>query len=292
MTQISRISKSLVLLFALVDLHALAQKTTPYLQTTSNVLMLPSRELNETRTIYIHCPKIDSTNLNKAYPVLYLMDGESHFEMLSQYTDYLSRWDVNVIPQMIIVGIVNTKRTRDLTPTESTINYFGLPDTSKVSWMKPSGGNERFLQFIRKELMPYVDGHFKTQPYNILAGHSFGGLASVYCLLTHPDMFQAYISVSPSFWWDQEYVLKLADQKLKKGAALNKTFFLSDASEGVSDSSTFHTNLLKFDAILTGKTLKGMRYQYNYYPSETHMTEPIPAYYEALRFIYKDWKNP
>jgi predicted alpha/beta superfamily hydrolase len=200
--------------------------------------------------------------------------------------------DVNVIPKMIIVGIVNTKRTRDLTPTESIINYFGQPDTAKVSWMKPSGGNERFLQFIREELMPYVTRNYKTQPYNILAGHSFGGLASVYCLLTHPDMFQAYVSVSPSFWWDREHVLKLADQKLKKGDALQKILFFSDASEGAADASTFHTNLLKFDALLTAKAMSGLRYQYNHYPQETHMTEPMPAYYDALRFIYKDWKNP
>lgn len=289
---ISRCSRGLMLLFELLALHTTAQKISPYVQTTSKVLELPSKVLGETRTIYIHCPKADSTNPGKTYPVLYLMDGESHFDMLSQYADYLSRWDVNVIPQMIVVGIVNTKRTRDLTPTESIINYFGQPDTSKVSWMKPSGGNERFLQFIREELKPYVERHYKTQPYTILAGHSFGGLASLYCLLTHPDMFQGYISVSPSLWWDGEYVLKLADQKLKKGAPLNKTLFFSDASEGVTDSSTFHTNLLRFDATLTAKTMTGLRYQYNYYSKETHMTEPMPAYYDALRFIYKDWKNP
>jgi predicted alpha/beta superfamily hydrolase len=158
--------------------------------------------------------------------------------------------------------------------------------------MKPSGGNERFLQFIREELMPYVNSHYKTEPNNILAGHSFGGLAAVYCLSAHPEMFQMYISVSPSLWWDREYVLKLADQKLKKGAVLNKKLFLSDANEGVSDSSTFHTNVLKLDAILKAKTLTGLHYQYNYYSNETHMTEPLPAYYDALRFIYKDWKNP
>ncbi|SHG59025.1 hypothetical protein SAMN04488109_0967 [Chryseolinea serpens] len=289
---VSPCSKGLMLLFVLLALHTTAQKISPYVQTTSKLLELPSKVLGETRTIYIHCPKADSTNPNKTYPVLYLMDGESHFDMLAQYADYLSRWDVNVIPQMIIVGIVNSKRTRDLTPTESIINYFGQPDTSKVSWMKPSGGNERFLQFIREELKPYVERHYKTQPYTILAGHSFGGLASIYCLLTHADMFQGYISVSPSLWWDREYVLKLTDQKLKKGAPLNKTLFFSDASEGVSDSSTFHTNLLKFDAVLAAKAMTGLRYQYNYYPKETHMTEPMLAYYDALRFIYKDWKNP
>jgi len=218
------------------------------------------------------------------------MDGESHFDLLAQYADYLSRWDVSVIPPMIVVGITNTKRTRDLTPTESIVNYFGRPDTSTVSWMKPSGGNERFLQFIREELMPYVEAKYKTAPFKIFAGHSFGGIAALNCLLTQPGMFNAYVAISPSLWWDSEYVIKLADKTLMKGSALNKLLFFSDASEGITDSSTYHTNVLKFDSLLTSRKIAGLDYKYKYYPAETHMTEPVSAYYDALRFIYKDWK--
>jgi predicted alpha/beta superfamily hydrolase len=157
--------------------------------------------------------------------------------------------------------------------------------------MKPSGGNEAFLQFIREELMPYVDANYKTQSYKILAGHSFGGITSINCVLTHPGMFDAYIAISPSLWWDREYILKLADRTWQKGGELSKVIFYSDAGEGVSDSSTFHTNLLRFDSIVSGKRIKGLRYAYKYYPAETHMTEPVIAYYDALRFIYKDWKG-
>ncbi|MBL0742968.1 alpha/beta hydrolase [Chryseolinea lacunae] len=272
-------------------LSTVAQHTAPYKSTPSEVVTLASKILKEDRQIFIHVPKRDSSNLNKRFPVLYLMDGESHFDMLAQYADYLGRWDVEAIPPMIVVGIVNTKRTRDLTPTESITNYFGKPDTAAVSWMKPSGGNKAFLQFIRDELMPYVNTHYKTQPFSIFAGHSFGGLASVHCLLTQPNLFDAYIAVSPSFWWDNDYVLKLADKTLKPGTTLTKTIFYSDASEGVADNSTYHTNLLKFDALLTEHAPKGLSHQYKYYPAETHMTSPVVAYFDGLRFIFKDWKS-
>ncbi len=254
-----------------------------------DVVVIPSKVLNENRTVYVHYPKSDSINRDRRFPVLYLMDGESHFDMLSQYVDYLSRWDVGVIPEMIVVGIVNTKRTRDLTPTKSIINYFGQPDTSKVSWMKPSGGGEQFLQFIREELMPYVDKNYKTQSFKIFAGHSFGGIASIHCMLTYPEMFNAYIAISPSFWWDKEYVLKLARKKLKKASTLDKILFYSDASEGVADKSSYHANLLKFDSLVSALALKGLDYKYRHYPEETHMTEPVLAYYDALRFIYRGW---
>lgn len=283
--------KSLCIFFLLLTVQSSAQKKTSYTRTSSDIVVISSKILNEDRTVFIHYPKVDSMHLSRKFPVLYLMDGESHFDMLSQYTDYLSRWDVEVIPQMIVVGIVNTKRKRDLTPTKSIINYFGMPDTSKASLMAPSGGGDQFLQFIKDELMPYIEANYRTQSFRILAGHSFGGIASIYCMLTHPDMFNAYISVSPSFWWDREYVIKLADKKLEKGSVLMKTLFYSDADEGLSDSSSFHTNLLKFDSLLTRKELKGFNYKYKYYPAESHMTEPIVAYYDALRFIYKDWKK-
>lgn len=285
------VGRSLMILLLLAAFQLNAQKIGTYKCTASDVVVMPSKVLNENRTVYIHCPKPDSTNVNSRFPVLYLMDGESHFDMLSQYMDYLSRWNVNVIPEMIVVGIVNTRRTRDLTPTKSIINYFGQPDTSKVSWMKPSGGAEQFLQFIREELMPYIDKTYKTQPFKIFAGHSFGGIASINCMLTYPDMFDAYIAISPSLWWDREYVLKLASKKLKKASMLDKIIFYSDASEGMVDKSTYHSNLLKFDSLLSATALKGLDYKYRHYPEETHMTEPMPAYYDALRFIYKDWKN-
>jgi len=272
-------------------LQVKAQDTVPYNLVKSTVLTISSVVLNESRTVYIHCPKEDTSGKGKRYPVLYLMDGESHFDMLAQYVDYLSRWDVNVIPEMIVVGIVNTKRTRDLTPTASIINYFGKPDTSTISWMKPSGGNEKFLQFIQTELVPYIDHNYNTAAYKIFAGHSFGGLAAINCMLTHPGMFDAYIAISPSFWWDNMYALRLADSVLEPISALNKKLFFSDANEGVSDSSSFHTNVQQFDALLRRKALKGFDFAYKYYPTETHMTEPMPAYYDALRFIYKDWKH-
>ena len=291
MNHIRNFLKVLTFLFLFFTLQSKAQKAMPYVAASGDTVTIYSKILNEDRKIYVHYPQPDSANLNKRFPVLYLMDGESHFNLLSQYDDYLSRWDVNVIPEMIVVGIVNTKRTRDLTPTESIINYFRKPDTSTNSWMKPSGGGELFLKFISDELMPYIEANYATQPYKIFAGHSFGGIAAINCLLAHPGMFDAYIAISPSFWWDGGYVLKQAEKTLQNSTVLNKKLFYSDAGEGVADHSSFHTNLLAFDSLVTARAVQGLQHAYKYYPQETHMTEPVSAYYDALRFIYKDWKE-
>ena len=276
---------SILLLF--VALPAESQHTQIYIYPSSEVVTIHSRLLHEERKIYVHCPKVDSADVNKRFPVLYVLDGDNHFALLAQYVDYLSRPDVLAMPKTIVIGIPNTKRTRDLTPTNSLLNYEGKPDSSSYSL---SGGNENFLQFIQTELIPMIDKNYKTKPYKIFAGHSFGGLSALNCLLTHPDLFDAYIAVSPSLWWDKEYELKKTDETLKTGSALNKLFFFSDGNEG-GRNSFFHKNLLKLDATIGKKKLKGLHYLYKHYPTETHMTEPVVAYFDALRFIFKDWEK-
>lgn len=273
------------ILLIIVALQAQSQDTEAYKYQPSDVVTIRSKILNENRKIYVHCPKLDSSDLNKRFPVLYLMDGDNHFEILAQYVDYLSRPDVSAIPKIIIVGITNTNRVRDLTPTQSILDYEGKPDTS--ARYKSSGGNEIFLEFLKKELMPFIDSNYTTHQYRLFAGHSFGGISSINCMLTNPDMFDAYIAVSPSFWWDKEYLLKLTEKKLKSGSTLNKKLFYCDGNEGGNDSF-FHKGLLKFDSIIVEKKMVGLNHKYNHYPNEIHMTVPLIAYLDALRFIFKE----
>lgn len=274
-----------IVVLLLVTVEAQSQRTEVYKYTPSDVVTIHSKILNEDRKVYIHIPKSDSSDVNKRFPVLYLMDGENHFELLSQYVDYLSRADVSAIPKIIIVGIPNTNRVRDLTPTQSISDYEGKPDTT--SRYKSSGGNEIFFEFLKKELIPLIDSNYKTQSYKLFAGHSFGGISSINCMLTHPGIFDAYIAISPSFWWDNEYILKLTEKKLKSGSILNKKLFYCNGNEGGSDSF-FHKGLLKFDSIIASKKIVGLDNKYNYYPNEMHMTVPIVGYLDALRFIFKE----
>jgi len=277
--------RCLSILLIIVASPAKSQSAQPYSYPSSEVVRIHSPLLNEERKVYVHCPKADSTHRNKRFPVLYVLDGDNHFELLAQYVEYLSRPDVMAMPKIIVIGIPNTKRTRDLTPTNSLLNYENKPDSNSY---QGSGGNEKFLQFMATELMPLIEKTYPTAPYKILAGHSFGGLASLNCLLTQPDLFDAYIAVSPSLWWDREYLLKLTAEKVKTGSTLRKTLFFSDGNEGGANSF-FHKHLLKLEATLAKKKLKGLNYRYKHYPTETHMTEPVVAYFDALRFMFKDW---
>ena len=269
-----------IVFFIFLTSQAAAQVSNLYNHIANDVHVIHSRVLGQDRQIYINVPKLDSADINTALPVLYLLDGENHFHILAAYIEYLRHW--RVIPPIIVVGIVSVDRVKDLTPTNSVINFDGKVDAN----YKTSGGNEQFFNFIQQELMPYMKANFKTSPFKIFAGHSFGGLTAITCMLMHPDMFDAYIAISPSLWFGNKYVLRLAEQKLPVLSIKDKILFYSVGSE----DGTFRYDLLKFNTLVEHTILKTVEHEYKYYPHEDHMTVPIPAYYDALRFVYKNYK--
>jgi predicted alpha/beta superfamily hydrolase len=249
------------------------------------VKTLHSKLLQEDRKIYIQTPA--RMNPFDAYPVLYLLDGEAHTTMVGGQVQYLSE-AYKIIPNLIVVGIENTDRTRDLTPTRSIVGPDGKPDTSATAFGRTSGGGEKFLQFIKEELMPYIEGHYPTVPYKILSGHSLGGLMAVYCLVHHPDYFNAYIAISPSLQWDKGVMLSQAADMLNDKKIVNKILFFSDANE----DSVFHQNQLRLDSILEQKNIAGLKYKRLFYPEETHISEPVKAFYDGIRLVYPNWHLP
>ena len=274
------IARHFIVIFTFLISQAAAQGPKLYNHIANDVHLIHSRVLNQDRQIYLNVPKLDSADTNSAFPVLYLLDGENHFHILSAYIEYLRHW--RIIPPIIVVGIVSVDRVKDLTPNHSLINFDGKVDSN----YKTSGGNEQFFKFVEEELMPYIEANYKTSPFKILAGHSFGGLTAIHCMLIHPDLFDAYIAISPSLWFGNKYVLKLAERKLPGLSLKGKRIFYSVANE----DGTFKDDLLKFDNLIKLHKVNKLQHRYKHYPYEDHMTEAIPAYYDALRFVYKDWK--
>ena len=141
---------------------------------------------------------------SQRYPVVYLLDGDAHFYSVAGMIHQLSEVNGNTLfPEMIVVGIPNTDRMRDLTPTHSPTGYTG--DSTGVG---SSGGGEIFMSFIEKELIPYIDSLYPTAPYKVFIGHSLGGLTVINALLHHTRLFNSYIAIDPSMWWQNQLLLK------------------------------------------------------------------------------------
>jgi predicted alpha/beta superfamily hydrolase len=253
---------------------------------------LDSKILNEQRKVWIYVPS-SAKNSKTRYPVIYLLDGDGHFYDLVAMTHQLSSVNGNTrCPEMIVVGIPNTDRTRDLTPT-AVKKVFG--DTT---FSRTSGGGENFMKFIREELIPYVDEHYPTSANRTLIGHSLGGLMTIHALVNHTDLFANYIAIDPSLWWDDQKLMKDGMQALQEKKFENKSLYVAiantlnddmslDIGRKDTSSETLHLrSIFLFSEAAKAKSGNGLNFNYKYYGDDDHGSVPLIAEYDGLRFLF------
>jgi predicted alpha/beta superfamily hydrolase len=247
---------------------------------TVKKLVLKSTVLNEERTVLIRTPVGYETS-NVRYPVLYMTDGDAHMGHTSSTIDFLMR--NGRVSDLIVVGVTNTDRTRDLTPVKSTAKNAG----GELQF-PTSGGSDNFLKFFETELIPQIEEQYRTQPYRILAGHSLGGLFAIHAMITKPGLFNSYVAVSPSLQWENGEAEKRAEDFLKNQKEMKVTLFTSIGNETGPISENFD----KFKAALSKTNIKGFEWQAERMPDEDHGTVVLRSHYFGLRKVYEGWQVP
>lgn len=242
-------------------------------------LKLKSDVLGEERTILVRTPTGYETN-NQRYPVLYMTDGDSHIGHTGSTIEFLSR--NGRMSEVIVVGITNTDRTRDLSPTHVT--------TAAAAGVQfpTSGGADKFLKFIETELIPDIEKRYRVHPYRILAGHSLGGLFAVHAMLTRPELFNSYIAVSPALQWDNQVTVKRAEDFFKARKELDRTLYFSLGREPGPIEDAFH----QFKQVLAKNQAKGFVWEAQEMPDEDHGSVVLRSHYFALRKVYDGWQMP
>src|SRR6185503_2705106 len=250
--------------------------------------------LKEPRKVWIYTPNMKAGMQNPAqrYPVVYLLDGDGHFPSVVGMIQQLSQVNGNtIVPEMIIVGIPNTDRTRDLTPTHVTSD----PPMMDSNFSRNTGGGENFVAFIEKELMPHIDSAYPTLPYRTLIGHSFGGLTVMAVLTNHTKLFNAYVAIDPSMWYDRGNFLRTTEEKLREKKYAGTRLYLGIANtmpEGMTldkmkkDTSTdtrHIRSIFELDKFLKANPQNGLKYASNYYADDNHGSVPLVSEYDGLR---------
>jgi predicted alpha/beta superfamily hydrolase len=172
---------------------------------------LRSLVLQQNRKISIWLP--DGYEAKDArFPVIYILDADGRLQHSAMTARFLLQ--NGKMPRAILVGVYNIDRNHDF-----------LPDSSKSA--PTGGGAENFIRFFSQELIPYINNNYKTEPFKVIVGHSYGGVFAMYALLNDPELFDAYISIDPSFWYKNLLMVKNAAAELSKTKNWNRSIFIS-----------------------------------------------------------------
>ena len=247
-------------------------------------LSIHSKVLNEDRDIWVRTPSGYQASKD-VYPVLYQTDAPQHVNEIGSIIDFLVT--SNRMPPVIVVGVGNTDRNRDLTPEHADVKN----GDGSVAPFPTSGGADKFLDFLQTELIPEIEKRYRTAHYRIFSGHSFGGLFAIHALVARPDLFDAYIAVSPSLQWAEGHTLHDAQQFFATHPELNKTLFFSLGNEGARGGA-MGDNFNALQKTLSTGAPKGLVWKSAVYPDEDHGSTVLLAHYAGLRTVFPDWQVP
>jgi predicted alpha/beta superfamily hydrolase len=242
-----------------------------------------SKELSEKRILNIYLPEGYNEDKMSTYPVIYLLDGSAdedfiHVAGLIQFNNF--SW-VNRVPKSIVVGIANIDRKRDFTyPTSNEKEAKKFPTTGK---------SEKFIAFIEKELQPYIQQNFRTNDSKMIIGQSFGGLLATEILLKKPKLFNKYVIISPSLWWDNASLLNINSEIFNESFVNQTDVYIGAGKEGLTPSEI--PRVMEVDANLLTEKLKSSKSKnlhivFDYLPEENHGTITHQAVFNALRLLF------
>jgi predicted alpha/beta superfamily hydrolase len=244
---------------------------------------IQSKVLGEERTLNIYLPEGYNKNDTTRYAVTYLLDGsadEDFIHIVGLYQFYSFEW-INRVPKTIIVGIATVDRRRDFTyPTTIEKDKKKYPTT---------GHSDKFIAFIEKELQPFIENRYKVNASKTIIGESLGGLLATEILLKKPALFNKYIIVSPSIWWDNGSLLSLQSPVLLEGYTHKTDVYVGVGKEGLT--STEMPRVMEVDANLLADKIKSTKSKavsvyFDYLPEENHATIMHQAVNNALKQLY------
>jgi len=235
---------------------------------------LSSRILGEDRPYLVYQP---AGPAGVRRPVLVLLDGDGHFHHTTGVVQFLA--DQGRMPPAYVVAVPNTAdRTHDLTPATRDTGF------------ATAGGADRMAQFLTDELLPEIERRYATAPFRVLIGHSFGGLFAANLWLTRPDAFQAYISISPSLWWDRERLTDSLAARMARAAAPAPWFYATMG--GLEPADRMVAPFRRAEQVVRDGAPTMASVRFVLLPDDDHGSTPHRSTYDGLEAIFRQYRVP
>lgn len=251
--------------------------------------VLHSAVTNRDYLLYVGYPDSYSAHPERRYPVVYLTDGYWNFAKVFSFGSSL--WYDGTAPEYIVVGIgyagenIDYHRERMFELTSSTPNDKSFADVR-------TGGSAQFLESIKTELIPYVETHTHADPsFRVIAGHSLGGLFSLYAMYGEPGLFQGVIAASPTVQWDHFLLFRSADELRQKAlgedgqgsCSIPSRLYLSVGSE---EDPYDIACIRAFDVIVSNSNYTDFSNMFSIIEGERHAGAGLDAFQQGIRYVF------
>lgn len=253
--------------------------TGPVTISDSSQYVIHSETIGQNFRIDVAMPVAFPIQVTDTYPVVYVLDGNSIFPIVYSNARVL-QGGPEMVPA-IFVGIgydttipleIVALRDRDLTPTydESYHEQLNNRRLIPLPFQVESGGAANFINFIEREVKPFVNANYPTDSSNeTLVGYSLGGLFSLYVLLNHTDSFDKYVIGSPSIWWDDSISLTYEENYAQSHTDLAKSVFISANS---LETERTRTDVNSMYNRLLDRNYENLKIEKIVFEGETHMS--------------------
>ena len=227
--------------------------------------VISSTNLSEDRIITVSLPE-DYNSATHSYPVLYVLDGEYAFSYACGSVDFLSN-DFGYLPEMIVVGIPNTNRYRDMFVT-----------------MNEDDAYMSFIRFVENEVFPFIAENYRANDFRLLYGWSSASGIGIYLLATRPQLMDGYILTGTG--------IGPRSAELFRNTITDDSFNNTYLYAGTEDEEPRRSALIRFKEIFHSLDPVGLKYRFDILEGSDHVDVIATGLYEGLQFIFEDFYIP
>lgn len=243
---------------------------------------IKSTVYGDEQIITVRLPRGYAESPEKKYPVLFSVDGgaDQDFELLAGIAAE-AEFSTSFEP-FILIGVTTKERSKQLTPELKRLPLAQLK-ASFGERMVP-GGAPKFREYLARDVLPWAKNRYRTDR-TIVTAASLGGLFVVDTFLERPDMFDDYIALTPSVWWDDGRIVDDATKKLRLHSSSNRRLYLTMGDEGVGNrTGPWMSTLVR---ALQTDAPQGLKWAFvDRSANEEHRTMALVSWLDAMRALY------
>jgi predicted alpha/beta superfamily hydrolase len=142
-----------------------------------------------------------------------------------------------------------------------------------------------FLETIEHEIIPFVEKEYRADPaHRVLGGASLGGLFTLYAMYSKPDLFSAWMAVTPAVALNHNWLLDYEEKFAQAGRQLHGRLFVS---MGENEGAEYLGSILLYNKRVSSRHYPNLAYHFRIIDGERHAGMQLESYTRAVRFVFE-----